>query len=111
MSDQQRKGTFYPFATIGARTERGGRVASGSGMKVCGLDVACVDDIVTYSDAREAVIMDGAGFAALIEDQPAALVGSLLDNVDMIPDSPHRDPRTVTSFVAIHEHGVALTRQ
>ncbi|CAB3752518.1 hypothetical protein [Paraburkholderia humisilvae] len=27
---QQRKGRFYPFATIGARTERGGRVTSGS---------------------------------------------------------------------------------
>jgi uncharacterized Zn-binding protein involved in type VI secretion len=84
MSEQERKGTFYPFATIGARTERGGRVTSGSGANVCGLAIACVGDIVTYSDASEAVIVDGAGAASVIEDRPAALVGSTLSNGDRI---------------------------
>jgi hypothetical protein len=40
-----------------------------------------------------------------------AVVGSLLDNGDMITDSPHREPLTTTIFVPIDEHGVALTRQ
>jgi uncharacterized Zn-binding protein involved in type VI secretion len=50
MSEQERKGKFYPFATIGARTERGGRITSGSGVKVCGLAIACVGDILGTGD-------------------------------------------------------------
>lgn len=85
MSEQEeRKGTKYPFATIGARTERGGCVTSGSGMSIGGLPVACVGDIVTYDDGSEAVIMDGAGYAAVISGNPAALVGSSISNGDRI---------------------------
>lgn len=87
MSEQKREGTFYPFATVGARTERGGRVTSGSGVKINGLAVARVGDIVTYADASEAVIMDGAGAAAVYDDRPAALVGSTLSNGDRIIDT------------------------
>ncbi|MEA3090499.1 MAG: hypothetical protein QOJ04_1841 [Caballeronia sp.] len=36
--------------------------------------------MVTYPDGSEAVIVDGAGFATVIENQPAALVGSRLSN-------------------------------
>lgn len=68
MSDkQERKGTMYAFATIGARTERGGYVThASSGLVICGLQVALVGDIVSYRD------------------------GSTLDNRDMITDSPER---------------------
>jgi hypothetical protein len=57
---QERNGTKFVFATVGARTERGGCVTSGSDIRIGGLPLACVGDIVTYSDGSEAVIMDGA---------------------------------------------------
>ncbi|MFB9123443.1 hypothetical protein E2553_05010 [Paraburkholderia dipogonis] len=79
---------MYAFATLGARTERGGRVTPGSGNEYCGLPIACVGDIVTYADGSEAVIMDGAGYAAVIEGRPAALVGSSLSNGDRIVETP-----------------------
>lgn len=85
MSDQQElKGTLHVFATIGARTERGGCVTSGSDTYIAGLALACVGHIVTYDDGSEAVITDGAGSAAVICGQPAALVGSSLSNGDQI---------------------------
>ncbi|TDN63433.1 hypothetical protein [Paraburkholderia sp. BL10I2N1] len=71
MSDkQQRKGKFYSFVTVGAITECGGRVTSGGG---------------------EAVIIDGAGYAAVMSDQPAALIGSRLSNGDKIMATPWED--------------------
>lgn len=82
--EQERKGTKYVFATVGARTERGGCVTSGSGISIAGLPLACVGDIVTYSDGSEAVIMDGAGSGSVICGKPAALVGSSLSNGDRI---------------------------
>ncbi|WP_277187660.1 PAAR domain-containing protein [Caballeronia sp. BR00000012568055] len=85
---QERKATKYAFATIGARTERGGRVTSGSGNKYCGLPIACVGDIVTYADGSEAVIMNGAGYAVVIGGSSAALVGSSLSNGDRIVETP-----------------------
>jgi uncharacterized Zn-binding protein involved in type VI secretion len=85
MSKQdERNGTKYVLATIGARTERGGCVTSGSGMTIAGLPVACVGDIVTYSDGSQAVIMDGAGIALVIRGKSAALVGSGISNGDRI---------------------------
>lgn len=82
--EQERNGTKFVFATVGARTERGGCVTSGSGIRIAGLPLACVGDIVTYSDGSEAVIMDGAGSASVICGKPAALVGSSLSNGDRI---------------------------
>lgn len=62
MSELQVQGTRYAFATLGARTERGGYVTCAtSRMSICGLAVARVGDIVTYRDGSEAVIVDGAG--------------------------------------------------
>lgn len=84
VGQQERKGTKYIFATIGARTERGGCVTSGSEIRIGGLPLACVGDIVTYSDGSEAVIMDGAGIALVYSGTPAALVGSSLSNGDRI---------------------------
>jgi hypothetical protein len=85
MSNQQkRQGTRYRFITIGSRTERGGRVSTGRAGTLAGLEIACVGDIVTYSDGAEVVIMDGAGHAATFNDSPCALVGSRLSNGDRI---------------------------
>lgn len=75
---------FYTFATVGARTERGGCITSGSASTYRGLPIARVGDVVTYCDGSEAVIMDGAGFAALFDHRPVALVGSSLSNGDRV---------------------------
>jgi uncharacterized Zn-binding protein involved in type VI secretion len=91
MSKQPESKNFHPFATVGARTEYGGRVTSGSGFVICGLPVACVGDIVTYADGSEAVITDGAGAASLLKNRPAALVGSRLSNGDKIIRTPWSD--------------------
>ncbi|MDN7702526.1 PAAR domain-containing protein [Burkholderia semiarida] len=79
------------FATIGALTERGGRVTTAtSGLAVAGLVVARVGDVVTYEDGSEAVIMDGAGEYAICSDKPFALVGSRLSNGDRIVETLQR---------------------
>lgn len=84
MSDHERKEILYRFATVGALTERGGRVSTGSEFHVAGLPVATVGSIVTYRDGSEAVIIDGAGCAFVIADRSAAIVGSHLSNGDHI---------------------------
>jgi len=79
------------FATIGALTERGGRVTEAtSGLTVAGLVVARVGDVVTYEDGSEAVIVDGAGEYAICSDKPFALVGSRLSNGDRIVETLQR---------------------
>lgn len=111
MSDQQeRKGTKFVFATVGARTERGGCVTSGSEVRIGGLPLACVGDFIDYADGTRARIITGIGMPGN-PDMVYAVVGSLLDNGDVINDSPHRDVRTSTIFVPVNEHGVELTRQ
>lgn len=79
MSDQeQRKGTIYAIATIGARTERGGHVTRVSSKRsVCGLHIALVGDIVTYRDGSEAAITDGAGSRGVQNGRCVALVVEL----------------------------------
>jgi uncharacterized Zn-binding protein involved in type VI secretion len=80
--------TTYLYATIGSLTARGGRVTRVTGgVTVAGLGLARVGDVVTYPDGSEAVIVDGAGLATVIENQPAALVGSNLSNGDRIVES------------------------
>ena len=82
---------MHLLATIGSLTERGGRITTAtSQLKIAGLAVARVRDIVTYNDGSEAVIMDGAGAAAVFIDQPLALVGSRLSNGDRIVESLQR---------------------
>ncbi|WP_232453674.1 hypothetical protein [Burkholderia ubonensis] len=47
----------YLFATIGALTERGGRVTEATGsLAIVGLAVARVGDVVTYEDGSEALL-------------------------------------------------------
>ncbi|RQT12190.1 PAAR domain-containing protein [Burkholderia contaminans] len=85
MSKQTTNETTYLFATIGARTERGGQVTRvSSAATFDDLGIASVGDIVTYDDGTEAVIVDGAGLAATLDDKPIALVGSRLSNGDCI---------------------------
>lgn len=77
--------TTYLFATIGSLTERGGRISTAtSKLTLAGLPAARVGDVVTYADGSEALIVDGAGFAAIDGDKPFALVGSRLSNGDRI---------------------------
>lgn len=79
---------MHLFATIGALTARGGRVTDAtSSVKIAGLTIARVGDVVTYEDGSEAVIADGAGFAAVSGDKPLALVGSHLSNGDTIVET------------------------
>ncbi|MGU7771405.1 PAAR domain-containing protein [Burkholderia sp. MR1-5-21] len=90
MSNEQKVPTHL-FVTIGALTERGGRVTkASSGLTVIGLAVARVGDIVTYEDGSEAVITDGAGEYAIDRDKPFALVGSRLSNGDRIVETLQR---------------------
>ncbi|MFT0172784.1 PAAR domain-containing protein [Paraburkholderia mimosarum] len=93
MSEQEKhKGTLYPFATIGARTERGGYITrASSGLVICGFRVALVGDIVTYHDGGEAAIIDGAGSLFVDHGKSGALVGSHLSNGDRIVFTPWED--------------------
>ncbi|KML60730.1 hypothetical protein VL15_07975 [Burkholderia cepacia] len=85
MSKQAINETTHLFATIGARTERGGQVSRVStDATIDDLGLAVVGDIVGYEDGTEATIVDGAGFAAMWGNRPVALVGSQLSNGDRI---------------------------
>jgi hypothetical protein len=52
------KARFYHFVTVGTLTGHGGRVTTGRSITLTGLPLACVGDIVTYSDGARAVIND-----------------------------------------------------
>jgi uncharacterized Zn-binding protein involved in type VI secretion len=88
MSKQPENETTYMFATIGARTELGGRITHVTTQaEFEGLAAARVGDIVTYDDGSQTTIIDGAGSAAMWDDKPFALVGSRLSNGDKIVES------------------------
>jgi uncharacterized Zn-binding protein involved in type VI secretion len=93
----EHKAPTHLFATVGALTERGGRVTTAtSGLTLAGLEVACVGDVVTYDDGSEAAIIDGAGNNHS-EGKPFALVGSRLSNGDRITE-------TLRTSWGIHVH-------
>lgn len=96
MSNQEeRKGTMYAFATLGARTERGGYLTHAtSGLVICGLRAARVGDIVTYRGGSEAAIIDGAGASSIYGGKSHALVGSRLSNGDRIVFTPWDDGKS-----------------
>jgi hypothetical protein len=54
MSEQERKGKTYFYATVGALTERRGRVTTGSTISIGGRAIACVGNVVTYACGSEA---------------------------------------------------------
>jgi uncharacterized Zn-binding protein involved in type VI secretion len=79
------------FATIGSVVERRGRVTTATSSRtIAGLAVARVGDVVTYDDGSQAIVIDGAGCAAISCDKPVALVGSRLSNGDRIVESLQR---------------------
>ncbi len=78
----------YALATVGSKTARGGEVATSStGMRIDGMKVARVGDLVRYPDGRESPIVSGAGYAAVYKDKPLAIVGSHIENGDVIESS------------------------
>lgn len=79
---------IYDLATLGSKTLRGGEVVTAStGMVIDKHRIACVGDSVRYPDGSEARIVSGAGFALTFERRPAAIVGSAIDNGDVITTS------------------------
>ncbi|AOJ88147.1 MULTISPECIES: PAAR domain-containing protein [Burkholderia] len=86
MSEQAINETTYLFTTIGAGTERGGRVTRVStNATIDNLGLAVVGDIVAYEEGTEAMIVDGAGFAVMWHGRPVMTVtGSHLSNGDRI---------------------------
>jgi len=92
---EQLRGTMYTFATLGARTERGGYVTQAtSRISINNLDVALVGDFVTYRDGSKAAIIDGSGKKIIHCSKCLALVGSHLDNGDKIVFAPWDDGKT-----------------
>lgn len=101
------------FAVFGATTARGGMVREvSSEWEVDGTNrkAASIGDFVEYADGIRARIITGIGTPGNARYR-YAVVGSLLDNGDIITDSPHRESRTSTIFVPIDEHGGALMHQ
>jgi uncharacterized Zn-binding protein involved in type VI secretion len=75
----------YPIATVGSRTEQGGKVVAGDNDRhMDGFRIACVGDRVRYPDGSESIIVSGAGNASTFGDRPVALVGSHVENGDRI---------------------------
>jgi uncharacterized Zn-binding protein involved in type VI secretion len=67
----------YALATIGSKTDNGGEVITATSSAVInGYRVARVGDKVLDPIHGETVIVSGAGFAAVDDGQPLALVGS-----------------------------------
>ncbi|WP_211468288.1 PAAR domain-containing protein [Collimonas silvisoli] len=78
----------YALATVGSKTARGGEVATSSAeMRVGGMKVALMGDLVRYPDGRESPIVSGAGYASVYEGKPLAIVGSHVENGDVIESS------------------------
>jgi len=75
----------HHLVTIGSKTKRGGEVVTASaGSEINCLAVARVNDTVRYPDGSESQITSGAGFAAMAENIPLAIVGSHIANGDII---------------------------
>ncbi|MFV8603149.1 XRE family transcriptional regulator, partial [Ralstonia pseudosolanacearum] len=79
---------IYDLATLGAKTRQGGEVVTAStDMAMDGHRIACVGDVVRYSDGTESKIVSGAGFALTFKGRPMAIVGSATENGDTIINS------------------------
>jgi len=86
----------YALATVGSKTARGGEVAtSTTGIEINGIRVARVGDVVRYSDGRESPIVSGAGYASVYEGKPLAIVGSHIENGDVIESSLQNDAKII----------------
>ena len=86
----------YALATMGSKTARGGEVATASTeMRISGIQVARVGDLVRYPDGRESPIVSGAGYASVYEGKPLAIVGSHIENGDVIESSLQNDAKII----------------
>ncbi|MDY7576736.1 XRE family transcriptional regulator [Herbaspirillum sp. RTI4] len=86
----------YALATVGSKTLRGGEVVTSSTeMKIGGMSVARVGDLIRYPNGRESAIISGAGYAAVYEGKPLAIVGSHIENGDVIESSPQNDAKII----------------
>ena len=75
----------HAVAVEGATTQRGGTIrVEKSSMLLHDKKVARVGDIAFYPDGTQATIINGAGEAMIEEDRMVAIVGSKLDNGDII---------------------------
>jgi hypothetical protein len=90
MKDNAPNETTYLFVTIGSLTERG----------EIHRNAACVGDFIEYENGTQAQIVTGIGLPDRPGFRPLAVVGSLLDNDDVITDSPDRENHAV-SFVPV----------
>lgn len=82
--------TIYHVAVHGAKSQNGGLVNASSNVgKIGGLSIARVGDEVIYADGTTSKIISGAGTACIVDGSPVALVGSRLENGDVIIDSPN----------------------
>lgn len=91
MLEQEQRISEYLFATIDARTERGGRVSHVPSTEIDGKRIALVGDTVSYDDGSDARIIYGAGFGMTWRDKPGARVRRHLDNGDIIISTRQHD--------------------
>ncbi|MFM0130832.1 PAAR domain-containing protein [Paraburkholderia sediminicola] len=102
---------LWRFAVIGATTRRGGVLHEVTGtfeVRDTSRNAACTGDFIEYSDGTRAQIITGVGLPDSPHFKPLAVVGSMLDNGDVITDSPHRNGHA-TSFVPMYADVVAAT--
>lgn len=86
----------YVLATVGAKTFRGGEVVTSStGIVIGGMAAARVGDLVRYPDGTESPIVSGAGYASMSDGKPMALVGSHIENGDVIESSPQNGGKII----------------
>ncbi|HEX7937211.1 MAG TPA: hypothetical protein VF573_29610 [Paraburkholderia sp.] len=99
------------LAVQGSTTPRGGVLKHATGKytvrDIRNMPASRLGDFIEYADGTRARIITGVGLPG-VPDMAFGVVGRLLDNGDVINDSPHREVRTSTSFVPVDEHGALL---
>lgn len=87
-----------PVALEGAMTREGGTVVITEGIEraiVDGYRVAVVGDAVHYSDSRVGHIVTGSRAPVTCHDVPFAIIGSTIDNGDVIISTPSESVEVV----------------
>ena len=92
-ANERRVVARHLVATLGSRTVAGGTVRVASSQMYCSGEfrAARVGDEVHYPDGTIAPITSGAGFAAIDNGKPLAIVGSHLSNGERIVDTLNRE--------------------
>jgi uncharacterized Zn-binding protein involved in type VI secretion len=105
----------YRFAVKGATTRLGGvlrEATSDFAVSKTHQKAACVGDYIEYGNGSRSQIVTGVGLPETPNFRALAVVGSLLENGDVITDSPDRRDHTVAfvpvdSAISIHRSGVS----